>query len=659
MNGIVTHNRGQGAQAFEAAYSAARALRTAAIDDHRREKRRPKDRKRRVMPEGLTAAEEHAWRQKEALRIENASFFAEDSRFQAGLIRERLEDGFRMRSGRVVCGRWREGVHEKGLRSNSLGLPGKMFVAACRRGGNLRMSWDKANLGYESRSKLLSLDAPYYEANKEFLGFWRIDVDGTWPDIYAFRDDVYQLVGSRIPFAPHLVAGDELPDGRFVKPHLIFFLPYGQAVWNKPEDPRCNMRTVKFFEAVYYGIVDALESLGADPGAPATTQRGKSPLSPMFESFSMNDREFMSLSEWAEWVDTSLNREALVRQHAAEHAGTEVKTSNELFTAVQREAYGLLRKWYFESDLRIRGRTEGGLADELHEALEPVAQEIAAGLGGSLSEKQVTLLVSKVASYAAGAFDPARLEKKDVVRKTLLHVVDGIGSVRERQQVAAAYASKERSDKTLARLVGAWDTLAVEASEVSKSALAREAGVSRPTVYARWADLQSVLEGRKGCKVRCIDKKPVATPAGTILVRATVQNPAPELNGPAGRLHAPAVSCLTSARLPESESFTKADASAVERIATPGTAAFLRNGRAPSSCAEIVLPPSACLPGAGAADMDPPWQDSCEDEDADERDELSEQERFLSSDFDGAPPWDGHDVDPWIDAPSVGGGWLQ
>lgn len=78
------------------------------------------------------------------------------------------------------------------------------------------------------------------------------------------------------------------------------------------------MRTVKFFEAVYYGIVDAPKSLKADPGAPATTQRSKNPLSPLATGFVTNEREFMSMSDWAGWVDTSLNREALVRQRAAD-----------------------------------------------------------------------------------------------------------------------------------------------------------------------------------------------------------------------------------------------------------------------------------------------------------------------------------------------------
>lgn len=378
MSGTVKHSIGVGAQAFEAAYNAARTLRSQELADLRERRKRKKASKRRPMPEGLDEAAQRAWRLKEQDRIDAAKRFVENRRFEAGLVQERLEEGFRMFSGRTVYGRWREGVREKGLRSDGFGLPGKMFVAACRRGGGLRTSWEKGYLGVESRSKLLALDLPYIEGNTQFLGYWRIDLDGTWPDVYAFMDDVRQLAGCRIPFAPHLVAGDEMPDGRFHKPHVYFMLPPGEAVWNNPDDPRCNQRTVKFFEAIYYGIVDALQSLQADPGAPATTQRGKNPLSPLSTGFVMNDREFLSMSDWAGWVDTNLNRETLVRHRAADKAGVTLEASNGIFTAVQNEAYRILRQWYFDSDLRLRA-PEGTISDNLHEALEPMRRNRGGG----------------------------------------------------------------------------------------------------------------------------------------------------------------------------------------------------------------------------------------------------------------------------------------
>ena len=226
-------------------------------------------------------------------------------RAPTGRIRPRLRPRGR--------GRWRQPFREKGLRSEWLGLPGKMFVAACRRGGKLRSSWDKANLAVEARSKLLALDLPYVEGNKEVLQFWRIDLDRSWPSVRHCIDDIEELVGWKIPHAPHLVVGDERPDGEFVRPHLIFMLPPGSGVWNDADDPRCRMRVVEFFQGVGYGLVDALRSLGADPVAPLLTLRTKNTLSPLWKSFSLNTGEFLSLTEWAGWVDTRVDRDTLIR----------------------------------------------------------------------------------------------------------------------------------------------------------------------------------------------------------------------------------------------------------------------------------------------------------------------------------------------------------
>lgn len=638
MNGIVSKFRPDGAQAFEAAYNAARALRSQELADLREQRKRKKASRRRPMPEGLTEAEQRAWRLKEQDRFEAAQRFAENRRFEASLIKERLTEGFRMVGGRMVYGRWREGVHEKGLRSTQFGLPGMLFVAACRRGGDLRTSWDKANLGVESRSKLLSLDMPYVEGNKTFLAYWRIDLDHTWPDVRSFMADVDELVGWRIPFAPHLVAGDTLPDGRFVRPHLYFLLPPGEAVWNDPDDPRCNQRTVKFFEAIYLGIVDALRPLHADPGAPGTTLRGKNPLSPLSTGFVMNDSQFASMSEWAGWVDTNLNRETLVRQRAAEKASLTLEASNSLFTAVQREAYRILRRWYFDSDLKLRA-TEGAIADSLHEVLEPIAQEMVASLPGRrrISRRQVALLVSRVASYAAKSFDPEKLQRKGIVRKALLHVVDGLKTVRERQQVAAAYAAKEKAEKTLNKLIEAWDLLAVETTEITKSALARVAGVSRTTVQARWADLQAALEGRKGRPVRCIDKKLwtiPAVPEHTTSVGANAearQDVAPQQSVTVGRPSG------TASAIPAGTALHVYGSASASTPVTPAVS------RCDTSASRIVVrsTPSLWHEVSDTA----PWDD---DDETDDWAEIAAQEEFLAADMGRIGCDDPEPPDDWL-----------
>jgi hypothetical protein len=144
MSRIGTYNSASGTQVFNEAYANARAAHSAALADERERRKRRSARKQRVMPEGLSAAAQRTWRLKEQLRREDAKTFVEDARFEAALVRERLERGFRLITPKKVYGRWREDVHEKGLRSEAFGLPGRMFVASCHKGGELRMSWDKA-----------------------------------------------------------------------------------------------------------------------------------------------------------------------------------------------------------------------------------------------------------------------------------------------------------------------------------------------------------------------------------------------------------------------------------------------------------------------------------------------------------------------------------
>lgn len=491
---------------FRGDYASARERRRALVADERRRKRAQGPRKPRLPPEGLDGEGLRRWQMTENLRIEDARRFADLHRFERDMVRERYEVGFRMQFARKVGRRWRENVFERGLRSESFGTAGKLFVASCRRGGELRSSWDKGTLDVQAKAKVLALDYPYVEMNKAVLQWARIDSDKEWPSVTAFKLDVLDLVGRRLPHAPNLVVGDLLPDGRFQNPQLYFALPPGSGVWNDPEDPRCDQERVRWFKGVSYGIVDACRDLGADPNAPVLTMRGKNPLSPLWHAFSMAPETFCDLKEWSVWVDSRLDREKLVRSIFAERSGLDIEGSNGFFRALQKRAAELLRRWHFDRDPRLLGKEPGAVADALHVAMEPEALEAAAAMkaagGNKVSDRQVARTVAMVADYAAAWWNPDRLERA-VNRGQLMHVVAGMRTVKERQQAAAEFASQVKAERTLERLVEAWDLLAVETAEPTKAALAREAGVSRPTVYARWSDLQAVLAAREGCKVRC------------------------------------------------------------------------------------------------------------------------------------------------------------
>jgi hypothetical protein len=378
-------------------------------------------------------------------REDQGRHFAEIAACQRQSVKERLENGFRHWFPMDVGGRRRTPFTEQGLRSETLNsVAARYFVTCVHKGGALRASMDKATLGVQSLSKLLSLDYPYIEANRKVMSVMRIDCDRVFDSPGQCLAALRELVGDRIPCLPHLITGDLLPDGRYSRPHFYFLLPAGHGVWNDPNDPRCRMDIVRFFHAVSMGLVSALLEIGADPCAPALTLRGKNPLSPYWYTLCPNDTVWPTLSDYGGWVDMSASRAKLVRQASALQTGSGIG-SNELFNVMQKQAFAVLRQWHFAADPRGRGE-RGRIADDLHQVLAAFLTETGCG---RLTETQADLLVAKVADYAAGAWDVSKVETSAKMRHRLLHVTEGMVTVSQRQATGAAYATGVKAARAL------------------------------------------------------------------------------------------------------------------------------------------------------------------------------------------------------------------
>lgn len=428
--------------------------------------------------------------------------FAIRSAGQKELVRKRITEGYQLHFGKEVGGRYREPFREGGLRSED-NVVLKYFVSLVPRRGRARASWDKATLDVQCREKVLTLDYPYIELNKEFMAALRVDCDGvfTTPEACIFELQ-HRVRDGRIPCLPHIVVGDRLDDGRFVRPHFIWLLPYGAAVWHS-KDERCRAQPIRLFDAVCRGLTAALLDIGADPAAPTMTMRMKCPTSPIWHTLTPNADVWPTLSEYADYVDTGVSRPALARRAAALQSGLGLTASNAIFDALRTEGLRLLAEWHFGTDRQTRGTREA-LSDLLHEALATFAEK------SGLSDTQVSYVTGKVADYLATHFDPAKLEKHHVNRGHLLDVVDGMTSVADRQAAGGRHAAKTKADRTLAKLIDAYLSLSRVGGGVTKSALAKASKVSRRTVINRWDDLISAIE--QGCENHCIDKKARAAP---------------------------------------------------------------------------------------------------------------------------------------------------
>lgn len=426
---------------------------------------------------------------------------------QKAMVRARLRDGFRhVDWGQVIVGRTYASFVERGLRSDGLGLSGRMFVRGCRRAKHLRGGNDKALMLPLGPSKILSLDAPYIEGNRVMISLLRIDLDLIFPSrqhaVAAIGDVVN--VGD-LPCMPHLICGDVGPariratddagvehetlhPKALIRPHLWIVLPQGSAV-NAGSKGRDKPK--QLLAGVARGINAALLHLGADPAASPFLVRGKNPLSPYLWSAALNNATWPTLSEWAEWVDTRVTPEKLSRQAAEIQSGLDKGSSNLAFTSWQKTAYDLLRAAHRNDDPVYLDAVQPSvdpiaLADLLRERM-PLAELDRDPTWSDVAAERVW---SNVVAYAAAAWDPAKAEVVRVARGAMRHVTDGM-TTRKAQSAAGKRAVGIRADKTLTAMIEAHHTIVADGGIPSQTAVAAKAGVNRRTAIRRWAEVTS------------------------------------------------------------------------------------------------------------------------------------------------------------------------
>lgn len=452
--------------------------------------------------------------------------------------RNRIDLGFRLRQDVVLSGHLvRKGLEFEGFKSEVLGTKSALrWPALVHRSRNFRVCWHRgshsalgvqiaaaraegvpewmleeygieiAEEGIEELSKepiapdpnmrvlesanfkVLGLDAPTVEGNKRLLGFIRLDTDLNWKSTEHLLRRLWEKVRARkIKSLPNFIVGIRTDDGRLVRPHLIWLLPIDNGVLN------VDNKYLRKFKAVYYGLCRALADLGADPQAPATSQLVKNPLSPLYHAECPTD-EWPSLDEHASCLDMGLDRMTLVREAVATVTGETFRRSNEYFNGCLDAARRLMARWHHERDPvyaeAFANNDDGLLVDRLQEALSALV------VAEDMKPRAMEYVRYKVASWVVSTWNPGKVSGTALpTRSRLRHLVSDIKGIKARQAFAGQYSAKARVDKTVERLVEAWDRLAAD-GEPSKSALARASGLTRQTVHNRFADLQSALSAR-------------------------------------------------------------------------------------------------------------------------------------------------------------------
>jgi hypothetical protein len=426
-------------------------------------------------------------------RAEDKEFFHQRYKDQQALVKERLELGYRRRGYKELSGHQVGPVREEGLRSETLkSKAGELFVAAVPRAQSLRSNWGKGTLE-RLHQKLFSLDEPYVEGNRKFLGFLRIDTDRVWTSVEECCS-FYRLLAydGKIACEPHFLVGLKLDDGRFIRPHAIWLLPRGSAVWNEPGKEGWRRGPVDLFHSVYFGLCHALLEAGADAGAPAASQQVKCPLSPEWHTVCPQEICFPDLSEHAEYLELNHNREMLLRRAACVQSGIGIAASNEIFNVCQKMAYDILNGWHFSADAQFKadyqGKRFGLIVDRLHAELE---NALITGVARSKRNdaEHASLIIAKVAEYAVSRWNPDILQQSKKNRGVLMHVVEGQKTLKERQVTAAQYSAQKNAERTLNSIKNAIKSLSEKGISITKANLARESGISRPTINKYWSEL--------------------------------------------------------------------------------------------------------------------------------------------------------------------------
>ncbi len=463
-----------------------------------------------ILRANMAKAKKQARRKNSDVEITpEAEYFIEQARINRELIKERLEQGYDRRGWKTLSGHQVAPVQEKGLRSQTLNsAAAKLFVAAVPKAKDLRTNWGKGALT-RIGIKLFSLDEPYIEGNRKFLSFVRIDTDRVWNSYEQCQEFFRQLAhDGKIACEPHFLVGLRLPNGQFVRPHAIWMLPYGSAVWNEPSKAGFNRAPVDLFHSVYYGLCNALLEAGADAGAPATSQQVKNPLSPEWFTVCPQDSHFPDLSEHADYLELGHNRESLTRRSAAVQSGMDIQQSNGLFNFLQKAAYSIMSGWHFAADPEFaRNRAEGRLgaiSDRLHIELErAVAQS---DIRPGKRDGNIQYLIASVANYAVGKWNPEKLNyKRD--RGAALHLVQGMTSMSDRMAAGGKYAALKNSERVVNAIKTTIQKLKAQGVELTKATVARFSGISRPTVHKYWDQVMAVARRAQGCKKQGMIKR--------------------------------------------------------------------------------------------------------------------------------------------------------
>lgn len=288
----------------------------------------------------------------------------------------------------------------------------------------------------------------------------------------------------KLPCLPHAVVAFVHPiTGIVYRPHFWFILPYQSAVWWAPDNNRCRKDIMAFYTAVVLGCTSNLIPLGADLSAVTLPLKGKNPLSPLWTTEFWNEEYFPNLSTWAEYVSTQTSAGDVARSAVTRDSTCSTTQSAETFQMLQRTAFDMLRSLHRAGDPSYEAalRDRAALVQLLHDRCR---KSLASATDDHHERRQIFAQFRHVAHYAAHAWDPLRASPA-VDRGACRDKTKGHATT-DRHAIGALYAAEQNAARCSRIVAETVRKMTIERAVISKAAVARRSGLSRPTVIKWW-----------------------------------------------------------------------------------------------------------------------------------------------------------------------------
>lgn len=385
---------------------------------------------------------------------------------------ERIHQGFAWPGGWVIKNEvWRDEFIETGFRTwehpflqRVLASMGKASTTLC--------AGDTKDGCVRQFSKMHGSDKLYGFFAVKCRDMFRLDCDRTFHNEAEMLSWLaFRVMESGAPCMPHIAVW--IPDsrypGRISKPHFLFLLPEGRAVW--PDAPDSHHRLLR-------SVVEALtEAFECDPGGLAHPFHGKIPLSPLTDYVVPQDNCMPALDEYAEYIGLSWQApEIAFRKQAVdrmEDAGFDRAQSNTWFSVPCVMSATTARRLYGDGfDVTDEDKFEAAVA----EIVAPEAMNLIKPAPGDVHT--VEEMIARCARWAARTFDPDKVDTTPKNRGAIAHLIAKTDALEEKRRKGQAYVAEKRTAATQAMLKPVYKERRMRDADHSRTAVAKASGRS-------------------------------------------------------------------------------------------------------------------------------------------------------------------------------------